>query len=53
MFALVSEDNVRISVTVPKELHNLLLKDADYEDRSVSNLVLKIIKEHYRLKTDE
>jgi metal-responsive CopG/Arc/MetJ family transcriptional regulator len=44
----VREDNTRISVTVPKEIYEQLLEISEYEDRSVSNLVLFIIKLYLR-----
>lgn len=50
---MIKEENTRISVTVPKELHEKLLEEAEYEDRSVSNLVLKIIKDYYKIKTED
>lgn len=49
---MIKNDNTRISVTVSKKLYEKLLKEAEYEDRSVSNLVLKIIKEHYKIKDE-
>ena len=50
---LIKKYNTRISVVIPKEIHKKLLEEAAYEDRSISNLVLKIIKEHYRIRTDD
>lgn len=51
-FAMIKKENTRITVTVPKEIHARLIEEAEYEDRSVSNLVLQIIKEHYNIKND-
>lgn len=40
----VKETNTRISVTIPKDIYNELLELAEYEDRSLSNLILMILK---------
>ena len=50
---MVNEDNIRITITIPKTLHELLKDDADYEDRSISNLASRILKQYYNLSTDE
>lgn len=50
---MVNGENTRISVTTPKAIYKLLQKEADYDDRSISNLVLKIIKEHYGIKNED
>lgn len=52
-WTVIKKENTRINVVIPKKIHKMLMKEADYEDRSVSNLVLKIIKEHYKIKEDE
>ena len=44
----VSKDNKRIQVTIPKKIFNQLKFDAEYEGRSISNLVAKIIKDYYK-----
>ena len=51
----VKKENTRISVTMPKELYNELLRLSDIEDRSVSNMILTILKEHlnYNTKNDK
>jgi len=46
---LVKEDNTRITITIPKTLHRLLKKDANFEDRSVGNLAARILKQYYNL----
>ncbi|KYH35813.1 hypothetical protein CLTEP_02060 [Clostridium tepidiprofundi DSM 19306] len=50
---MIKEENTRITVTITKEIHKRLIEEAEYEDRSVSNLVLKIIKEHYKIREEE
>lgn len=50
---MIKNENTRITFTLPKKIYKRLEKEADYEDRSVSNLVLKIIKEHYKIKDEE
>ena len=41
-------NNKRIQVTIPKKIFNQLKFDAEYEGRSISNLVAKIIKDYYK-----
>lgn len=50
---MIKKENTRITVTVPKNIHKMLIEESEYECRSVSNLVLKIIKEHYNIKNDD
>ncbi len=50
---MIKDDKKRISVTVPKELHKKLLEDAEYDGRSISNYVLKILKEYYNIQSEE
>jgi len=50
---MIKDENTRITVTIPKKIHEKLEREADYEDRSVSNLVLKIIKEYYKIKDED
>lgn len=50
---MIKQENTRITITIPKKIHKRLLKEAEYEDRSISNLVLQIIKKHYKIKDDE
>jgi hypothetical protein len=52
-FLLVKEGNKRISVTVSENIYIELAEEASYEDRSISNMVLKIIKDHYKIQDDE
>lgn len=49
----VKKDNTRVSVTMPKDLYNELLKLSEIEDRSVSNMILTIIKEHLNCNTNK
>lgn len=50
---LIKDDNIRITITIPKTLHRLLKKDANFEDRSVSNLTARILKKFYNLDSEE
>lgn len=50
---MIKDDNIRITITIPKTLHRLLKKDANYEDRSVSNLTARILKKYYNLDSEE
>ena len=50
---LIKEENIRITITIPKKVHKKLERDAEYEDRSVSNVVARILKKYYKIKIDE
>lgn len=43
----ISESNTRILVTLPKDIMKKIEDDARKEDRSISNMILRIIKEYY------
>lgn len=47
---MINDENTRITFTLPKKTLEKLQDEAEYEGRSVSNLVLKIINEHYKIK---
>jgi predicted CopG family antitoxin len=53
VFILIKDDNKRICVTLSKEVYKRLLKQANYEDRSLSNMASQIIKKYYGLNTDD
>jgi len=53
VYLLVKDDNTRITITIPKTLHKILKKEAGYEDRSVGNIVARILKHHYNIKSEE
>lgn len=48
----VKETNTRISVKMPKCTYDKLLKLAESDDRSMSNLILKIINDYLKEKED-
>lgn len=50
---MIKEENTMISVIIPKVLKEKLIKEAEYEDRSLSNLVAKILREHCEIKNEE
>ena len=50
---MINDDNIRITITIPKAIHKLLKSDASYEDRSVSNLVARILKVYYNLGVEK
>lgn len=41
---MVSENNTRVIITIPKELKEQLLQIADNESRSLSNLIVQVLK---------
>ncbi len=48
----IKETNTRISVKMPKDTYTKLLKIAEKDDRSMSNLILKIINDYLKEKED-
>lgn len=47
----MTADEIRQTFYIPKEdkkLIDRIRKDAEREDRSVSNVILRILREHYR-----
>ena len=50
MIILIKKENTRIPVTMPKSIYNELLEIAEFEDRSLSNLILCIIKDYLKNK---
>jgi uncharacterized protein (DUF1778 family) len=53
VFALIKKENIRVTITIPRELHKLIKDDAEYEDRSVSNYILRILKDRYKIKNED
>ena len=41
---MVAENNTRVIITIPKELKEQLLQIADNESRSLSNLIVQVLK---------
>ena len=41
---MVAENNTRVIITIPKELKEQLLQIADNEGRSLSNLIVQVLK---------
>jgi hypothetical protein len=50
---MIKDENKRVITTIPKEIYKKLVKEAEYEDRTISKMVAKIIKEHYKIKDDD
>jgi hypothetical protein len=50
---MIKKENTMIASVIPKKVYEMLVKEAEYEDRSISNMVCKIIKDHYKVKDEE
>lgn len=50
---MIKDENIRVSAIISKEVQKKLLEQAGYEDRSLSNLIFKILKEYYKIKDEE
>lgn len=53
VFVLIREDNIRITITMPKKLYKLIQDEAGYEDRSMSNVIVRILKKYYKFKVED
>lgn len=49
---MIRDENTRVTIIMPKKLYKLIKNDAEYEDRSMSNLIVKILKHHYKFESD-
>lgn len=49
VFCVIKNDNIRITITIPKKLYDLIKSDAEYEDRTMSNFIARILKKHYKM----
>ena len=47
---MIKDKNKKFSVILPKEIYEMLVEEAEYEDRSVSKMAAQIIKKHYENK---
>ncbi|AND83526.1 hypothetical protein CTDIVETGP_1410 [Clostridium tyrobutyricum DIVETGP] len=50
---MIKKENIMIASIIPKKVYAMLVKEAEYEDRSVSGMIRKIIKDHYNIRDDE
>ncbi|NFE93726.1 ribbon-helix-helix domain-containing protein [Clostridium botulinum] len=50
---MIKKENRRITSIIPKKVYEKLEKEAEYEDRSISKMVAKIIKDYYKIKDYE
>lgn len=50
---MIKDDTKRIVSYVSKDVHDKLKKEAKYEDRTISKMIAKIIKEHYKIKDED
>lgn len=50
---MISKKNTKVTTIIPKEVYKKLAQDAEYEDRSISNMIAKIIKNHYKIKDED
>lgn len=45
----ISKDNTRVLVTMPKELREKLEKEAEKENRSLSNYIVTVLAKHVEM----
>jgi len=50
---MIKYDTKRVVSYVSQTVYDRLTKEADYEDRTISNMIAKILKEHYKIKDDD
>ncbi|MEY8001636.1 hypothetical protein AB8U03_15810 [Clostridium sp. Mt-5] len=50
---MIKKENVMVTTVIPKKVYKMIVKEAEYEDRSVSGMIRKIIKDRYGIKDNE
>lgn len=50
---MIKKDNIRISVVMPRKVYERLVKEAEYEDRSISSMAAKILKLYLKVTPEE
>ena len=50
---MISKKNIKVSAIIPKEVYKKISEEAAYEDRTLSNMIAKILKDHYNIKEND
>lgn len=50
---VIKKENIRIASIIPRKVYKKLMEEAEYEDRSISNMVCKILKERYKIRDSD
>lgn len=50
---MIKKENIKISSIIPRIVYKKLVEEAEYEDRSISNMVCKILKERYKIRDSD
>ena len=50
---MIKKENIKISSIIPRKVYKKLIEEAAYEDRSISNMVCKILKERYKIRDSD
>ncbi|MBN7576041.1 hypothetical protein C1H57_12370 [Clostridium sp. 2-1] len=50
---MISKKNTKVTTIIPKKVYEKLIEEAAYEDRTVSNMIAKILKDHYKIKDND
>lgn len=50
---MIKKENIKISSIIPRVVYKKLVEEAEYEDRSISNMVCKILKERYKIRDSD
>ena len=50
---MISKKNTKVTTIIPKKVYEKLTEEASYEDRSVSSMIAKILKDHYKIKDED
>jgi len=50
---MIKDDTQRIVSYVSKTVYDKLVKEAKYEDRTISKMIEKILKDHYKIKSED
>jgi len=50
---MIKKENKRIVSYVSENIYDNLAKEAKHEDRTISSMIVKILKDHYKIKDDD
>lgn len=53
VLSLIKDDKIRLTISLPEPVYKAVQQDAEYEDRSMSNVIVRILKKYYKIKIEE
>ena len=50
---MISKKNTKVTTIISKDVYKKLAEEAAYEDRTISNMIAKILKDHYNINGND